>query len=675
MLGWSSQRVVAFDLTKNAFALLGASLRANRAKLEEAYQDAILEVENDQDEAAINKAHQSLISPRERLENEISFLINSSPSNAKFILNILKTQKNTVHLNDKIGLDLVNLLAHFCAIGTVQQRLDHAFDLIESYAELENDQILETLNALRSISGFGTVEASQLRSALGKLRILHARAALDAILADPEGIDRIQLFARGLSNAHSGKRALQETLIKEYESRVAPDIDRAASKVRSILSAIKESPRNQKLITALSEELGSWGRLVRPLQIADSARSIDESHSKEIFREIRQLCLNLANDHGLYDRALAISQLAAQIFCELPDAARKLDEDLETLSALTAEQAKSALLTSLVQAVEEAERRHRDTGTALRGAGFSVDGASPVGEIFIAFVALLKSSREPELIGRASRRVRSLAIDLCNESNDNSAALALTIGLLRFRSSLPIDVIQMLETDCKTLQRNVDFDEVTQALKLGNLKKADELARRMLADADEETAATLRGVRANISKRQSHRIGQFIVWGFFAAICLAAAIGSNLPKTNSSYQPTANSTEEPVLDTGTADAASVVSAQNQPSMGASQAQIDSSPVFIPDKSVVVPEANQPGRDFSLPELRYCRRQKARLDIIQNEQMSNNQIDRFNAAVSDYNARCGRFRYLQSNMDLVDQEIAIDQATLQSEAQDIIGSDQ
>jgi hypothetical protein len=48
---------------------------------------------------------------------------------------------------------------------------------------------------------------------------------------------------------------MQETLIKEYEGRIAPDIDRAASKVRGTLSAIKVSPRDQKLIIALSEEL------------------------------------------------------------------------------------------------------------------------------------------------------------------------------------------------------------------------------------------------------------------------------------------------------------------------------------------------------------------------------------------------------------------------------------
>jgi hypothetical protein len=114
--------VVAFDLTKNAFALLGASLRSNRENLEDFYQDAILEVENYQDEAAINKAHQSLISPKERLENEISFLINSSPYKVKFIIKCLRNLKYDISFNEITGLDLVNLHAHFCAIGTVRQR-------------------------------------------------------------------------------------------------------------------------------------------------------------------------------------------------------------------------------------------------------------------------------------------------------------------------------------------------------------------------------------------------------------------------------------------------------------------------------------------------------------------------------------------------------------------------
>ena len=61
--------------------------------------------------------------------------------------------------------------------------------------------------------------------------------------------------------------------------------------------------------------------------------------------------------------------------------------------------------------------------------------------------------------------------------------------------------------------------------------------------------------------------------------------------------------------------------------------------------------------------------------MQNEQMSSPQIDRFNAAIEDYNSRCGSFRYREADMNTVDRELANDQANIRAEAQDIIGSEQ
>ena len=68
------------------------------------------------------------------------------------------------------------------------------------------------------------------------------------------------------------------------------------------------------------------------------------------------------------------------------------------------------------------------------------------------------------------------------------------------------------------------------------------------------------------------------------------------------------------------------------------------------------------------------RQKARLEAVQNDQMSNPQIDRFNSAIEDYNSRCGSFRYRESDMDTVNREMANDQTNIRAEAQDIIGSE-
>lgn len=182
-------RVAAFDLTRNAFALLDVTPRANRAQLEDAYQDALLESDDHKAEAALNRAQQSLISPRERLEGELGFFINTKPSTAKAILSALRNGADSVPIGEIAGLDLINLSAHLCGVGTPSVRFEHATQLIAAYEALDVAEISLCLNALRSISGFGLVEPAQVKSALNRLRLFHARAALEAILSNDDGMD------------------------------------------------------------------------------------------------------------------------------------------------------------------------------------------------------------------------------------------------------------------------------------------------------------------------------------------------------------------------------------------------------------------------------------------------------------------------------------------------------
>jgi hypothetical protein len=478
-------------------------------------------------------------------------------------------------------------------------------------------------------------------------------------------------------------------LLQEYESRIAPELGHAAAKVRDSLAAVDADPEDRRLITALATDLRAWDRLAQPLQNADRARGIDEHHSRELFGEIRDVCLSFANERGLYSQALAISELAAEVFSELPDAAGKLEEDIETLSDLSSQKAKAELLAPLGKAVSDADGRHSETCAGLRKSGFSAEAPTPVREMHGAFASLIRMSSDIELNGMGARLVRNLGIDLCNESNDNHAALAIVKGLLKHRSSLPVDVIKALEGDLKTLQRNIDFNAMTEAMKLGQLDEADRLAEGMLDGADTETRGILLGVRSAIVERKKARTRKFIGWGVFAAIILAIIVANDNSNSGSSYDTSASTTYDypsdpievtaPANVTGnTADAAADAAAAAASDAAAAASEAAAAAPYADDagsSQIETPPAPyQTYRTVSVSELRYCKRQKARLEAVQNEQMSNPQIDRFNSAIEDYNSRCGSFRYRDSDMDTVNREMANDQTNIRAEAQDTIGSE-
>lgn len=680
--------MAAFDLTKNAFALLDVTPRANRAQLEDAYQDALLEADNHKAEAVLNRAQQSLISPRDRLESELGYFIDTKPSTAKTILSSLRNGASDLPFGEVAGLDLINLSAHLCGIGNPSERFKHADQLVAGYEALDFDEVSQSLNALRSVSGFGPVEPAQVKTALNRLRLVHARAALDAILANDDGVDHLATWADELSCAGPSGRAFLEALLQEYESRIAPELGHAASKVRDSLAAVDADPEDRRLITALATDLREWDRLAQPLQNADRARGIDEHHSRELFGEIRDVCLSFANERGLYSQALAISELAAEVFSELPDAAGKLEEDIETLSDLSSQKAKAELLAPLGKAVSDADGRHSETCAGLRKSGFSAEAPTPVREMHGAFASLIRMSSDIELNGMGARLVRNLGIDLCNESNDNHAALAIVKGLLKHRSSLPVDVIKALEGDLKTLQRNIDFNAMTEAMKLGQLDEADRLAEGMLDGADTETRGILLGVRSAIVERKKARKRKFVGWSVFAAIALAIIVANDNSNSGSSYDTSASTAydypsdaievTDPTNVAGTAaDAAAAAAAAASDAAAAASEAAAAAPYADDAGSSQIetpPAPYQSYRTVSVSELRYCKRQKARLEAVQNEPMSNPQIDRFNSAIEDYNSRCGSFRYRESDMDTVNREMANDQTNIRAEAQDIIGSE-
>lgn len=622
----------AFDITDNAFAVLGVTPRANRSELEDAYQDAIFSVDDHEAEAALNRAQQALISPRDRLENELTFLVEAKPATIKAVIATLKRNAHDVPSQGLTGLDLINLLAHLCSGGKASERLKRAEQLLAAYETWDIDATAEALNASRSVSGFGPVEPPQFKAALGRLRSAHARAALDAILADASGIDHLASLGEDISSTNPTGRVILETLFAEYESRIAPEMGSAADKVRESLAAVDANPADQDAFEQLAIDLRAWDRLAQPLQNADRARGIDEHHSAELFQEIRGVCLSLCNHRELFAEALAISKLASDVFSELPDAAQRLEDDIAALSDLTSQKAKADILSPLATAVGEANSKHSATSAALKKGGFSANSLSPVGEIVTEFTKLMRVSQDVEVRRIAVNLVRGLGIDLCNASSDNESALAIIEGLLADRSLLSAVDISTLEVDRATMQGNIDATKMMKALEAGKWDLADGLAERLLETASSEDRQTLLQIRSNIAQRKAEKRKKLIGWGIVGAILLGIIYLDDKPRSEPSYEPYEDGSQ----------------AETPPT------------AFLTNPAL------------SLPELRYCMRQSARLNAVESDPMSSTQIDRFNKAVNDYNSRCSSFRYRDSHMRVVDAEIANDPGSIRAEGLNIIG---
>ena len=60
--------------------------------------------------------------------------------------------------------------------------------------------------------------------------------------------------------------------------------------------------------------------------------------------------------------------------------------------------------------------------------------------------------------------------------------------------------------------------------------------------------------------------------------------------------------------------------------------------------------------LSVAQIRWCLREEIRIQVLRPMLTTNSQIDQFNAVVSDYNARCGSFRYKRGALERARREV-------------------
>ena len=126
--------------------------------------------------------------------------------------------------------------------------------------------------------------------------------------------------------------------------------------------------------------------------------------------------------------------------------------------------------------------------------------------------------------------------------------------------------------------------------------------------------------------------------GALVTLCLIIAVGSTGNKTSSTPSPTYSTPGTP---------------SNPPATPAA-------PAATLDEVQSDIEKPRVGSDnvLNIKEIRYCQIQKVRMEAIEFilNNRNNGEIDRFNALVSDYNSRCGEFRYRGDDLQRIQQEV-------------------
>ncbi|MCB1567768.1 MAG: hypothetical protein KDE03_16415 [Rhodobacteraceae bacterium] len=630
-----------FSLENNPFRVLKANYRSSAAEISDLVEDAELDGLHHEDE--LQTARQALVTPKSRLLFELSWLPELSQLQKSKLEELLRQADPAViltQIDHFPDLARANIAAHLCSKGNASIEVVHS--LAQSWDELDEAHLLKFLNEERRSSGFPAVEANQLRDGLRDIRQRHAAAAANWIWSLPLPGKRMnELVEQELERNPEGSflRHLVEVYDKESEPHLAVIKESVLTATAAARKVSADLPQHIKEIERLLE---AWDSINQPVQVYSQFRGQEEGRSKQLYEIVRKLCLELANDHGRYEEALRLSSALLTTFPELESVAESLKEDITALESLSQQKKISDKLDPLVEACERAKKNASSFGNALRSDGFSESGGKILTDVVKSFNDARKSLPEP---GVAYLIVRDLALSLNNESNDPQSAFLLVDGLIDLGSGKgPKEVLEKLREERAILHKNWKMKELER--QGGNLNGMLRVVDDMLVFASPADRRDLEKLKSKIEGKRFAKKAKFVLFAGIGAVILYFVLMDEFskPASRTTYSP-------PVSERSTAAALPSVSDPYQEDMP---------PVGT-------------GRSLTRNQVRYCIFQGVRLDYIRPLTTTNSQIDRFNAMVADFNARCGSFRYTSGVLEAVEREVAGRSAALRADAQRIVSS--
>ncbi|WP_128082349.1 hypothetical protein [Sphingomonas sp. Ant20] len=635
----------------SAFAILELSLRSSKDAINEAVDR--LAFESDRDPADLDAARARLLSARDRVEEEIAWLPELPPSEARRAasaalagnLDALRSAWKATS-----GLAQLNIGA---AIVSLKPDPALSVEIIKSGLLWDSRSTLQTLQESRAIAGSPPIGEDLWKRAVDKHLDyisfkLVAPFAYSSKAAEELSKDILE-YRAGQSEVAA---SLLEGLIRNYRRLVEPKLSLIAGDIENNVSNIKEDPQRATSREALVNQIGKWAALRRPVLLHEASRGLEDEKSVSLARSIRSLAIELANDHSAFAAAKELTEALRAGFAYLPTFGEKLDEDSETLAGLLASQSDARHLEPLAATCHAALDQPKAFASSVNAGNLTQNGTGLAANLANAFKsATFANVSDPNI---PWLMVRNIAIELHNEHDKSEVALSLVEWLLA--ANPPPSVRSKLEADRRAAKEAIDTNRLALAVKSGRLSDA----RTILASISPDAVGgrvELRKLQDGIAERLRRRNGKWIGWAVTGAIAIFAIAQADR-KPSSQPEPSSLVTDMSVPEGGGTinDGSGSLPADSAATEAASSLDAGDERMPAPNSYGVLSRA----------ELRWCSFESARLSALEGR-VPNNAISGFNSAVQEFNSRCYGARYAESDKAAVDSEVADSAARIRSEA--------
>ncbi len=522
---------------------------------------------------------------------------------------------------------------------------------VDAQGEIDLQSLSKRFSRTRTAAGLSKPSVDAIESALQLLFGRHCSSMLGSYAMPEYAADDmrkcVEYFVQTSQQEYHDALA---PLLKGYRSRIVSEQSKLGAEIDAALESLAQNPGDYNATTALSEALHRWDRLSQPLQLFEQSLGRDEPASRAMFQKIRGLALDLANDHDAYQASLSLSRLCKEVFAELPRAAEQLDRDIQTLDEMVLHSG-AAPLFEIISTIDENQKQLSDE---LKVSKFGSSDRGISGRLYSTFQNTIERFLETAHFDLPWLMLRDLTLKLNNDFDDPASSLS----IIEFTTKHPLfervsDTLRSkIAEDEAAVRINVLESNFLKQISAENFVAAEEVARKLVlvvedSEKKQQYSQLLEGlVNRNKPKR---KVWPYVVGAFVALMFVSELMDQ---KQKPTYRP------------------NTTTSQGDPTNDYSPPIKRTAPPLSKDAGSEVKPPVGIENSLTIENLRYCRREAERLEIIKARIFSDddNVIRLFNIEVDDFNSRCSNYRYWESDLTKINAELVARKAATSQEAQ-------
>jgi hypothetical protein len=645
------------SLVNNPFNMLGVSIHDSRDQIATAYEDAL--VAGRYDEAVLQKAQQTLMNPRTRLDAELAWMPELVPADALSMIEQLQRKDLSPADADRL-LEGVKDLARINLAAALCRRLPGVFGravaLVNAYRDMSPAWASHALASARKSAGFPSPDPAMLDEALARLTVAHARIALDCLTAAQHPGRAMTEIVRLRDRGNTKSAPFIDDIVRQYDQWSAPHLRKIEDAIASEIKALRDDPGLIAPVAKIEKLLLEWDEYSQPAQLVAQAKGLDEPRSAALIGNLRELCLWMANEKHVYSSTLTIAKAILHSFSELPLVARQLPTDIETLESLAAQEEQWKRFRPLYDALERAIANIKGFGADVARRGFGPKTVGLAKEVYDGIAAAAATMGKGAIDEAPWTAMRALTLSLHNEHKLTTAAHIIVIGLLDFAAVMPAETSRQFREDEKILRKELKMAELLEAAQNQNNNSVIQLADEVLAlTADLEERKAVTDLKGRAEQRKTSGARATLFFGAVVAVIIIVVLATsqnNSSSVGSSSYPSSSYTPPDTYN---------------PAPTYTQTP---TPLPSPDDTSETPPAAHSTSTLTPAELRFCLFQQARLDYIR-DALTPSDGTNFNSLVDDWNSRCVKRQYWDRDENTSRSALLLARPRLKTEAEALL----